>query len=131
VARTLRRRDGVTPRRALFRLARSAALALLTACASAPGYDSGYGNVTVDGSDTGSHGRLPPIGYWCYPHYRVRDGYVYDVYGHYYKEHNGDWSAMRGAPSAVRSAIRYEPPVIGDTRACLGEPPDGRPYPPQ
>jgi hypothetical protein len=109
----------VTPGRASLRVALSAALALETACAGGTGYSNGYGNVTVDGSDTGGTGRLPPVGYECYPHYRVRDGYVYDVDGHYYKEHNGYWSVVRSYPAEVR----YEQPVISDARRCLEYPP--------
>lgn len=109
----------MTPRRASLTVALSAALALETACSAGTGYDNGYGNVTVDGSDTSRVGRLPPVGYECYPRYRVRDGYVYDVHGHYYKEHNGDWSVVRSAPTEVR----YEQPAVSDARHCFEYPP--------
>jgi len=102
----------------------SAALALTTACwginsiDSGPGYSNGYENVTVDGTDAHAH-VLPPVGYECYPHYFVRDGYVYDVHGHYYKEHNGDWTLLRGAPSLVR----YQEPEMSNERRCVEYPP--------
>ncbi len=101
--------------RAAIREALPAALLLVAACINrGPGYSSGYGNVNVDGTDTQAH-VLPPIGYNCYPHYFGRDGYVYDVHGHYYKEHNGDWSILRGAPSFVR----YQEPEVSSDPRCL------------
>jgi len=104
--------------RAAIRASLPAALLLTTACIDrGPGYFNGYENVTVDGTSTQAH-VLPPVGYECYPHYFVRDGYVYDVYGHYYKEHNGNWSILRGAPSLVR----YQEPEVSSDRRCLGYP---------
>jgi hypothetical protein len=99
------------------------ALAVATACSTldaidkGPGYDDGYGNASVEAADSPGH-VLPPVGYQCYPRYAVRDGYVYDVYGHYYKEHNGDWSILRGAPSLVR----YQEPEVSNDRRCVGYP---------
>jgi hypothetical protein len=61
---------------------------------------------------------LPPVGYECYPHYFVGDGYVYDVYGHYYKEHNGDWSILRSAPSLVK----YQKPAVSNEPRCVQNP---------
>lgn len=96
-------------------------LALAIACGDVdviekgPGYSNGYGNVTVDGTDSQAH-VLPPVGYECYPHYFVSDGSVYDVHGHYYKEHDGHWSILRSAPSVVRyqkPKVRSEPPCVG------------------
>ena len=101
----------------------SAALALTAACGDldaidrGPGYSNGYENVVVGGTETEGH-VLPPVGYQCYPHYLVRDGYVYDVHGHYYKEHNGDWSLLRGAPSLVR----YQAPEVSHERRCVENP---------
>jgi hypothetical protein len=104
---------------AALRGALSTALAVATGCIDAgPGYSNGYENVTVDGSDTQGH-VPPPIGYECYPHYFVRDGYVYDVNGHYYKEHNGHWSILRGAPSLVR----HQEPEVSNDRRCFEYPP--------
>jgi hypothetical protein len=100
---------------AAIREALPAALLLATACMNrGPGYSNGYGNVNVDGTGTQAH-VLPPVGYGCYPHYLARDGYVYDVNGHYYKEHNGEWSALRSAPSLVR----YQEPEFSNDRSCL------------
>ena len=105
--------------RAAIRESLPAALLLATACIDrGPGYSNGYGNVNVDGTATPAH-VLPPVGYECYPHYLVRDGYVYDVNGYYYKEHNGDWSILRGAPSLVR----YQAPELSSDRRCLEVPP--------
>jgi hypothetical protein len=106
---------------ATLRGALSIALALATGCANldaGPGYSNGYGNVTVAGSDVQNH-VPPPVGYQCYPHYFVRDGYVYDVNGHYYKEHNGYWSTMRGTPSLVR----YQEPEVSNDPRCTQYPP--------
>jgi hypothetical protein len=98
-----------------------AALAVATACCNinnwGPGYSNGYGNVGVDGTDTQMHAP-PPVGYECYPHYFVGDGYVYEVQGHYYKEHNGNWSVLRNAPSLVR----YQEPEVSHDRRCVGYP---------
>jgi hypothetical protein len=95
------------------------ALLLVTACINGgPGYSNGYGHVNVDGTASPEH-VLPPVGYDCYPHYFVRDGYVYDVNGYYYKQHNGYWSILRGAPSLVR----YEEPEVSSDRHCLEYPP--------
>jgi hypothetical protein len=97
---------------------------MATACSTidaidrGPGYSNGYGNVGVDSNSDTEH-VLPPLGYECYPHYFVGDGYVYDVYGHYYKEHNGDWTILRGAPSLVR----YQEPDVSNDRPCLENPP--------
>jgi hypothetical protein len=97
----------------------TAALLLTTACIDrGPGYSNGYGHVNVDGTAPPAH-VLPPIGYECYPHYLVRDAYIYDVNGYYYREHNGDWSVLRGAPSAVR----YQEPEVSSDRRCLEYPP--------
>jgi hypothetical protein len=110
--------------RAAIRGGVTAALALATACSEidaidkGPGYYNGYENVTVTQADTPGH-VLPPVGYQCYPRYSTGDGYVYDVYGHYYKEHNGDWSLLRGAPSLVRD---QQPEVSHDPR-CHEYPP--------
>jgi hypothetical protein len=105
--------------RAAIRASLPAALLLATACINrGPGYSNGYENVNVDGNNTPAH-VLPPVGYECYPHYLVHDGYVYDVNGHYYKEHNGDWSVLRGAPSMVR----YQEPEVSNERRCLEYPP--------
>jgi hypothetical protein len=94
-----------------------ALVALATACTSS-GYSSGYDNVTVDGTQSQEH-QLPPVGYECYPRYRTRDGYVYNVNGVYYHERNGNWSILRSTPKQVR----YEEPVISNERRCLGYPP--------
>ena len=97
---------------------------MATACSTldaidrGPGYFNGYENVGVDGTDTKEHA-LPPVGYECYPHYFVGDGYVYNVHGHYYKEHNGNWSILRGAPSLVR----YQEPEVSYERRCVEYPP--------
>jgi len=91
----------------------SAALVLAPACGGA-GYSNGYGNVNVDGTENQAP-MVPPVGYECYPHYFVGDGYVYDVDGHYYKEHNGDWSMLRSAPSLVR----YQQPEVSKDRRCV------------
>jgi hypothetical protein len=102
----------------------SAALVLATACSEidaidkGPGYYNGYESVTVDGTDDNGH-VLPPVGYQCYPHYSTGNGYVYDVYGHYYKEHDGEWSLLRSAPSLVR----YQTPQVGHDPRCLEYPP--------
>jgi hypothetical protein len=105
--------------RAAIRGGLPAALLLAAACINrGPGYSNGYENVNVDGTDTQAH-VLPPVGYECYPHYLVHDGYVYDVNGHYYKEHNGDWSIVRRAPSMVR----YQEPEVSNDRRCLEYPP--------
>jgi hypothetical protein len=105
--------------RAAIRVGLPAALLLATACINrGPGYSNGYGNVNVDGTDTQAH-VLPPVGYECYPHYLDHDGYVYDVNGHYYKEHNGGWSILRRAPSMVR----YQEPEVSNDRRCLEYPP--------
>ncbi len=104
--------------RAAIREGLPAALLLATACINrGPGYSNGYGNVNVGG--TASQHVLPPVGYECYPHYLIRDGYVYDVNGYYYREHNGDWSILRGAPSMVR----YQTPELSGDRRCLEYPP--------
>jgi hypothetical protein len=104
---------------ATLRGALSTVLALAGGCTSMDtGYSNGYGNVTVDGSESQGH-VLPPVGYQCYPHYFVRDGYVYDVYGHYYKEHNGHWSMLRSAPSLVR----YQEPEVSNDPRCFKYPP--------
>ncbi len=104
-------------RRASLGLGLWAALALAPACVTGAGYYNGYGNVTVGGSE--GNGRMPPVGYQCYPRYRVRGGYAYDVYGRYYKVHDGNWSAMRGAPAEVR----YETPVVTGGQGCGAYPP--------
>jgi hypothetical protein len=97
---------------------------MATACSTldaidrGPGYFNGYENVGVDGTDTKEHA-LPPVGYECYPHYFVGDGYVYNVHGHYYKEHNGDWTILRRAPSLVR----YQEPEVSNERRCVEYPP--------
>jgi hypothetical protein len=107
-----------------IRCAALAALALATACSTldaidrGPGYFNGYGNVTVDGTDTSGR-TLPPVGYECYPHYRVKGGYVYDVHGYYYKNQDGSWSILRSAPSEVR----YEDPILSGQRRCIEYPP--------
>jgi hypothetical protein len=101
-----------------IRCAALAALALATACGWGTGYSNGYGNVTVDGTDTSGR-KLPPVGYECYPHYRVKGGYVYDVHGYYYKNHDGSWSILRSAPSEVR----YEDPIISGPPSCIEYPP--------
>ena len=99
----------------------SAALALATACDAiqainrGPGYANGVDTATVDGIDSVEQRVLPPVGYQCYPHYFTGDGYVYDVHGHYYKEHHGDWSALRSAPSLVR----YQKPEVSNEPGCL------------
>jgi hypothetical protein len=81
------------------------------------GFYNGNENVDVDGTD--NEGRvLPPVGYPCYPHYFVGDGYVYDVHGHYYKEHDGDWSVLRSAPSAVKNQV----PEVSTDPSCLPSP---------
>jgi hypothetical protein len=101
-----------------------AALALVTACGAfedinrGPGYENGVDNSTVGGTDSEEQRVLPPVGYDCYPHYFVGDGYVYDVHGHYYKEHNGDWSKLRGPPTRVR----YQQPEINKDPRCLLNP---------
>jgi hypothetical protein len=101
--------------RAAIRAGLPAALLLATACIDrGPGYSNGYENVNVDGTSPQSH-VLPPVGYECYPHYFVRDGYVYDVNGHYYKEHDGNWSILRGAPSLVR----YQDAEVSNDRRCF------------
>jgi|HubBroStandDraft_5_1064220.scaffolds.fasta_scaffold1069977_1 hypothetical protein len=105
--------------RAAIRASLPAALLLATACIDrGPGYSNGYGNVNV-GSTYGQGHALPPVGYECYPHYFARDGYVYDVHGHYYKEHDGNWSILRGAPSLVR----YQEPEVSNDPRCLESPP--------
>jgi hypothetical protein len=91
-----------------------ASVALTVACAT-NSYSNGLGSTTVDGSDAESH-KLPPVGAQCYPRYRVHDGYVYDVYGHYYKEHNGEWSVLRSAPHE----IRHERPEVSGQSGCAG-----------
>ena len=79
------------------------------------GYYNGYSNVNVNGTDV-EHRKLPPVGYQCYPHYVASDGNVYyDVYGHYFKEHNGDWTEMNGEPS---KKVRYEQPVVSTDPQC-------------
>ncbi len=110
--------------RAAIRGGVTTALALATACSEidavdkGPGYSNGYGNVTVAQYDPPGH-VLPPVGYECYPRYFAGDGYVYDVHGHYYKEHNGEWSVLRSAPSLVRD---QRPEVSQDPR-CHEYPP--------
>jgi len=99
----------------------SAALALATACDTiqainkGPGYAVGDGTASVDGNDTDEQRVLPPVGYQCYPHYFVGDGYIYDVHGHFYKEHNGDWSTVRSVPSLVR----YQMPEVSNEPRCV------------
>jgi hypothetical protein len=101
----------------------SAALALTSACYDigvinrGPGFSSGYGHVNV--SDESQGHVLPPVGYQCYPRYFLADGDVYDVNGHYYKEHNGDWKVLRSAPSLVR----YETPQLSRDPRCFEYPP--------
>ena len=103
--------------RAAIRQSLPAALLLATACIDqGPGYSNGYGNVNVD--DPQAH-VLPPVGYECYPHYLGPDGYVYDVHGHYYREHNGNWNILRGAPSLVR----YQEAEFSNDRRCFEYPP--------
>jgi hypothetical protein len=104
--------------RAAIRVVLPAAL-LLSACIDAgPGYSNGYEHVNVDGSY--AHAEvLPPVGYYCYPHWFERDGYVYNVNGLYYKDHDGNWSIMRGAPSLVR----YEEPELSNDPRCLAPAP--------
>jgi hypothetical protein len=105
--------------RAALRQSLPAALLLAAACINrGPGYSNGYGHVNVEGTDTQAH-VLPPVGYECYPHYFGRDGYVYDVHGHYYREHDGDWSILQGTPSVVR----YQEPEVSNDRRCLEYPP--------
>jgi len=107
------------PSRAAIRASLPAALLLVTACIDrGPGYSNGYGNVNVGSTYDQGHA-LPPVGYECYPHYFARDGYVYDVHGHYYKEHDGNWSILRGAPSLVR----YQEPEVSNDPRCLESPP--------
>jgi hypothetical protein len=92
----------------------STALALATGCMginAGPGYSNGYEHVSVEGSGSQGHA-LPPVGYECYPHYPVRGGYVYDVNGYYYKEHNGSWTMMQYEPSQVRD----QEPEVSDPR---------------
>jgi hypothetical protein len=104
--------------RAAIRGALPAAVLLATACIDrGPGYANGYGNENVDGTAAQAH-VLPPVGYDCYPHYFVRDGYVYDVNGHYYKEHDGHWIVLRGAPSLVA----YQQPEVSNDRRCFLSP---------
>jgi hypothetical protein len=108
-----------------LRVGLSAALALTTACSGidaidrGPGYENGYGNTTVDGTDERPGHVLPPVGYQCYPHYFVGDGYVYDVHGYLYKEHDGEWSTLRSAPSLVR----YQTPEVSRDPRCSVYPP--------
>jgi hypothetical protein len=111
-------------RRTAIRPSLTAALALVSACRTVQaidrgpgGYDNGIENATVDGTDNQGP-VLPPVGYDCYPHYFVGDGYVYDVHGQYYKEQKGDWSLLRSAPSLVR----YQKPEVSREPRCLENP---------
>ena len=99
----------------------SAAVALASGCQAVqdinkgPGYANGIDTATVDGTDNIEERVLPPVGYQCYPRYFVGDGYVYDVHGHYYKEHNGDWRILRSVPSLVR----YQKPEVSNEPGCV------------
>jgi hypothetical protein len=59
------------------------------------------------------------VGAECYPRYRVHGGYVYDVNGHYYREHNGDWTVLRSAPSEI---LTERPEVSGQVSSQGGCP---------
>lgn len=59
-----------------------------TAYADVDGYPAAY----VDS---------PPIGIETYPRYAFHDGYVYDVRGRYYHQHNGHWAVYREAPREI------------------------------
>jgi hypothetical protein len=43
----------------------------------------------------------PPVGIETYPRYSFHDGYVYDVGGRYYHQHNGHWAVYRDAPREI------------------------------
>jgi hypothetical protein len=119
MAHALRRKGGVKPSRASIRRALPAALLLAAACVKfdegGSGYDNGIDNANVNGTDV-QHSKLPPVGYACYPHYRAPDGSVYyDVFGHYLKEHDGNWTAVHGEPP---KKVRYEQPEVSTDPRC-------------
>lgn len=70
------------------------AVAGLAFCAGCAGY------ATVDGYDATYVAAAPP-GIYAYPRYPFHDGYVYNVHGRYYHQHNGRWVAYRHAPPGI------------------------------
>jgi hypothetical protein len=80
---------------ALFAFATTASAVVVSACA---------GYATVDGYDA-EYVDTPPANVAVYPQYTFADGYVYDVHGRYYHQHNGRWVAYRSAP---RGMVRVE-----------------------
>jgi hypothetical protein len=83
----------------------SVAVALAAGCAgyaSVDGYDAAY----IDN---------PPAGIEYYPRYAFHDGYVYDVRGHYYHQHDGRWVVYRNAPVEIAHAH----PVVHDDRGRM------------
>jgi hypothetical protein len=65
----------------------------------------GGGYADVDGYDAVYVDGPPAVNIDTYPRYRFRDGYVYDVNGHYYHQHGGRWVSYRALP---REAVREE-----------------------
>jgi hypothetical protein len=71
----------------------------------------GTGYVGVDGYDA-AYVQAPPPGIDAYPRYSFRDGYVYDVNGRYYHQHEGRWVAFRHEPPEVARARAYNRGVM-------------------
>lgn len=61
------------------------------------------GYIDVDGYDA-AYVEAAPVGIETYPRYAFRDGYVYDVNGRFYHQHNGRWVTYRTAPPEVARA---------------------------
>jgi hypothetical protein len=78
--------------------------ALLAATSSAILVSACAGYATVDGYDA-EYVDNAPANVEVYPQYRFADGYVYDVHGRYYHQHEGRWVAYRSAP---RGMVRVE-----------------------
>jgi hypothetical protein len=82
---------------------RAARLACIVASVALSAACVGY--ATVDGWDA-AYVSAPPPGIYGYPRYPFHDGYVYDVGGHYYHQHNGRWVAYRSRPPGVPNYAR-------------------------
>ena len=61
---------------------------------------SGY--TEIDGYQA-RYVQQPPPGVEYFPRYPFHDGYVYDVQGRYYHDHNGRWAVYRTAPGEIRN----------------------------
>ena len=68
------------------------------------------GYTELDGYEA-SYVDRPPPGIEYYPRYTFHDGYVYDVDGRYYHQHNGRWAVYHSAPAEIRGRhpeVRYD-----------------------